>query len=148
MIAPLLVSLIWFTLSMIKFEQRRLYLLSLTYSCYFIALPLGVFLPISSIDSDYKYLKSLSYYLILAGFFILCLIVLWNLAHTVLYVYNKLNDWNDSYLVGALTYYSFKNCALWVNSILFILSFTFLCYFFWYQDDIEYDDGDKGIVIY
>ena len=88
MIAPLLVSLIWFTLSMIRFDQRTLYLISLTYSCYFIALPLGVLLPISSILDDYKYFKYLSDYLILAGIVMICLFILWNLAHKVWYVYN------------------------------------------------------------
>ncbi len=69
-------------------------------------MPIGVLLPISSIDNDYKYFKYLSDYLILAGIIILCLFVLGNLAHTVWYVYIQINDESDSYLTGALSYYS------------------------------------------
>jgi hypothetical protein len=65
--APLIAGILWLTLALYGVERRRLFLGSLTFVCYFFAVPIGVLGPMSAVSSSFKYLNTLGMILIYIG---------------------------------------------------------------------------------
>jgi hypothetical protein len=65
--APLIAGILWLTLALYGVERRRLFLGSLTFVCYFFAVPIGVLSPMSAVSSSFQSLSTVGTVLIYIG---------------------------------------------------------------------------------
>jgi membrane protease YdiL (CAAX protease family) len=65
-------------------DRRRVYLITFTIICYFFALPLGVLIPLSSLDSRYESLYTIGQGLIIVGLAIILIYLAYKIIIAIL----------------------------------------------------------------
>ncbi|CAD8042913.1 unnamed protein product [Paramecium primaurelia] len=132
---PLFVNILWLSLTLMGLDKRRLFINSLGFVCFFIAIPIGVFLPLYNLY-QYSSLQIIAYIFIGIGM-IMLLLVLFYFFFQSLKAIKRAKELADQIIptFDEFKYYNLTDLAFCINSVCFLLSYFIISYFFWYIFD-------------
>ncbi|CAD8059304.1 unnamed protein product [Paramecium sonneborni] len=143
-ICPLIISLMWLTVAFFRSEKKYQKLFVMFFSCFSFALPLGIFLTFQAyFDDENFYIAAIV--LICIGIIPIIFLIIYYLIVVIIYLI-KLPQQAEKLLFYAYEYVNLKNYGVWYNSICYILSFYFICYFAW-NEPITATGTKKGTII-
>ncbi|TNV74418.1 hypothetical protein FGO68_gene94 [Halteria grandinella] len=143
-ICPLLISLIQLTVGFLKSNRQNQKMFIMAISCYFFAFPLGLLLTLSDAFNDYSIAIS-AYTLMGIGLIPFVLVVLYYLFVIGIYLF-KLPSQAVNLNFAPYKYLDLTNYAFWLNSIGYIISFHFTCFYVWNEPESA-TGTKKGTVI-
>ncbi|CAK75391.1 unnamed protein product (macronuclear) [Paramecium tetraurelia] len=132
---PLFVNILWLSLTLMGLDKRRLFINSLGFVCFFIAIPIGVFLPLYNLY-QYSSLQVISYIFVVIGMIVL-LMVLCYFFYQSLKTIKRAKELADQIVptFDEFKYYNLTDLAFCINSVCFLISYFIISYFFWYIFD-------------
>ncbi|CAD8056313.1 unnamed protein product [Paramecium sonneborni] len=143
-ICPLIISLMWLTVAFFRSEKKYQKYLVMFFSCFSFALPLGILLTFYEYFDDQKFYIATIVLLCIGIIPILILIIYYIFVVSIYLI--KLPQQAEKLLFTAYEYVNLNNYAVWYNSICYIISFYFICYFAW-NEPITATGTKKGTII-
>ncbi|CAD8052814.1 unnamed protein product [Paramecium sonneborni] len=132
---PLFVNILWLSLTLMGLDKRRLFINSLGFVCFFIAIPIGVFLPLYNLY-HYSSLQIIAYIFIVIGMIVLLLVLFYFFIQSMKAI-KRAKELADQVIptFDEFKYYNLTDLAFCINSVCFLLSYFIISYFFWYIFD-------------
>lgn len=112
-------------------ERRKLYLYFLLFMCYFLAVPVGILMPLYYVLSISSLLVA-SYVLLLMGASILAIILVTFVIRALMTSWKIKEIASSDYPeFSEFAYHNLTDYAFYINALCFLFSFLVISYFFW-----------------